>query len=156
MDRLEATQAALCAALADPALTPVQAAPAVLDQELGAMTGWLAAQQDASQAREAIRRFSNLIRATPALRAYQADMTDQSASAPPGSWPRGREQPRTIPSRRSPPAHCSGCGPCRPTACAGTWTARPPRHCSTSASPPTSAAPSQLIDTGLRAFAVPA
>jgi MftR C-terminal domain len=84
MDRLEATQAALCAALADPALKPVQAALAVLDQELGAMTGWLAAQQDASQAREAIRRFSNLIRATPALRAYQADMTDQSASAAAG------------------------------------------------------------------------
>jgi AcrR family transcriptional regulator len=84
MDRLEATQAALSAGLADPTLTPVQAALAVLDDELGAMTGWLAAQQDASQAREAIRRFGDLIRATPALRAYQADMTDQSASAAAG------------------------------------------------------------------------
>jgi AcrR family transcriptional regulator len=73
MDRLEATLAALCAGLADPALTPVQAALAVLDQELGAMTGWLTAQEDASQGREAIRRFGDLIRATPALRAYQAD-----------------------------------------------------------------------------------
>jgi AcrR family transcriptional regulator len=81
MDRLEATLAALCAGLADPALTPVQAALAVLDDELGAMTGWLAAQENASQGREAIRRFGDLIRATPALRAYQADMTDQSASA---------------------------------------------------------------------------
>jgi AcrR family transcriptional regulator len=81
MDRLEATQAALCAGLADPALTPVQAALAVLDRELGAMTGWLAAQEDPSQGRERIRRFGDLIRATPALRAYQADMTDQSASA---------------------------------------------------------------------------
>jgi AcrR family transcriptional regulator len=81
MDRLEATQAALCIGLADPALTPVQAALAVLDQELGAMTGWLAAREDPSQAREAIRRFGDLIRATPALRAYQADMTDQSATA---------------------------------------------------------------------------
>jgi AcrR family transcriptional regulator len=84
MDRLEATQAALCAELADPALKPVQAALAVLDQELGAITGWLAAQEDASQAREAIRRFGDLIRATPALRAYQADMTDQCASAAAG------------------------------------------------------------------------
>jgi AcrR family transcriptional regulator len=84
MDRLEATLAALCAGLADPALTPVQAALAVLNQELAAMTGWLAAQEDAGQGREAIRRFGDLIRATPALRAYQADMTDQAASAAAG------------------------------------------------------------------------
>ena len=45
------------------------------------MTGWLAAQEGASQGREAFRRFGDLIRATPALRAYQADMTDQAASA---------------------------------------------------------------------------
>src|ERR1700722_10229142 len=42
MDRLEGMLAALCAGLADPAHTPVQAALAVLGQELGAMTGWLA------------------------------------------------------------------------------------------------------------------
>jgi hypothetical protein len=84
MDRLEATLAALSAGLADPGLTPVQAALAVLDQELGAMTGWLAAQDDASQGREAILQFGDLIRAAPALRAYQADMTDQSASAAAG------------------------------------------------------------------------
>ena len=81
MDRLEATLAALRAGLADPALTPVQAALAILDQELRAMTGWLAAREDPSQAREAVRRFGDLIRATPALRAYQADLTDQAASA---------------------------------------------------------------------------
>src|ERR1700757_3191809 len=45
MDSLAATAAALRARLADPALTPVQATLAVLGQELGAMTGWLAAQQ---------------------------------------------------------------------------------------------------------------
>jgi len=84
MDRLEATRAALSAGLADPALTPVQAALAVLDQELGALTGWLAAQQEPGQGREAIRRFGDLIRATPALRAYQADMTDQAATAAAG------------------------------------------------------------------------
>jgi tetracycline repressor-like protein len=65
MDRLEATLGALSAGLADPAFTPVRTALGVLDQELGAMTGWLAAQEDASQGREAIRRFGNLIRATP-------------------------------------------------------------------------------------------
>ena len=81
MDRLEANLAALCSALANPAHTPVQAALAVLDHEIAAMTGWLAAQEDASQGRDAIRRFGDLIRATPALRAYQADMTDQSATA---------------------------------------------------------------------------
>jgi hypothetical protein len=64
------------------------------------MTGWLAAQEGASQGREAIRRFGDLIRATPALRAYQADMTDQSASAAAGvtSWSRTRPAPRAATS----------------------------------------------------------
>jgi AcrR family transcriptional regulator len=84
MDRLEATVAALGAGLSDPGLTPAQAALGVLDQELRAMTGWLAAQEDPTQGREAIRRFGDLIRDTPALRAYQADMTDQAASAAAG------------------------------------------------------------------------
>jgi AcrR family transcriptional regulator len=81
MDRLEAALGALGAGLADPALTPVEAMLSILGHELGAMTGWLAAQQDAAQGREAIRRFGDLIRATPALRGYQADMTDQCAAA---------------------------------------------------------------------------
>jgi AcrR family transcriptional regulator len=80
MDRLEATLAALRAGLADAAFTPVQAVLAILDRELNTMTGWLAGQGDASLGRLAIRRFGDLIRATPALRAYQADMMDQSAS----------------------------------------------------------------------------
>jgi AcrR family transcriptional regulator len=84
MDRLEGTLAALSAGLSDPDLTPVQAALVVLDQELGAMTGGLAAQEDGGQGREAVRRFGDLIRATPALRAYQADMTDQAALAAAG------------------------------------------------------------------------
>ena len=84
MDRLEATLAALSAGLSDLELTPVQAALGVLDQELGAMTSWLAAMEDTAQGREAVRRFGDLIRATPALRAYQADMTDQAASAAAG------------------------------------------------------------------------
>jgi hypothetical protein len=58
----------------------------ILERELGAMTGQLGrredeGQEDASQGRAAIRRFGDLIRATPSLRAYQADMMDQSAAA---------------------------------------------------------------------------
>ena len=84
MDRLEATLAALSAGLSDPGRTPVQAALGVLGQELGALTGPLAAQEEPAQGRDAVRRFGDLIRATPALRAYQADMTDQAASAAAG------------------------------------------------------------------------
>ncbi len=49
----------------------------ILDGELGAMTSWLAAQDDPAQASAAIRRFGTLIRDTPSLRAYQSDMMDQ-------------------------------------------------------------------------------
>jgi AcrR family transcriptional regulator len=97
MDRLEGTLAALRAGLADPALTPVQAALAILDRELAGLAGLLASQEGASQergdqgdggkehggkgqARQAFRRFGDLIRATPSLRAYQAEMIDRSAS----------------------------------------------------------------------------
>ena len=78
MDRLEATLAALRAGLADAAVSPVQAALLILDGELAGLTGWLAGQQDASQVRQAVRRFGDLIRSTPALRAYQADMMERS------------------------------------------------------------------------------
>ena len=84
MDRLEATLSALRAGLADRALTPVQAVRAILDRELAEMTGWLAGEQQGRDGRQAIRRFGDLIRATPALRAYQADMMDQSVAAATG------------------------------------------------------------------------
>lgn len=89
MDRLEGTLAALRTSLADPALTPVQAALAILDRELAGLTGMLAGhegdehtgREHAGKARrQALRRFGDLIRATPALRAYQADMMDRSAA----------------------------------------------------------------------------
>jgi AcrR family transcriptional regulator len=75
MDRLEITLDALRTGLADPARTPVQAVLMILDRELEAMTGSLAGDEN----RQAVRRFGDLIRATPSLRAYQADMMDQSA-----------------------------------------------------------------------------
>ena len=80
LDRLEATTASLRTGLADPSVTPVQAALAMLDRELAGMTGWLAAQDDPGQAAQAIRRFDDLIRAAPSLRAYQADMMSQFVS----------------------------------------------------------------------------
>ena len=80
MDQLESTLAALRAELADPVLTPVQAVLAILARELGSMTAPLAGQGDAAESRRAIRRFGDLIRATPSLRAYQADMMERAAS----------------------------------------------------------------------------
>jgi AcrR family transcriptional regulator len=80
LDRLEATMASLKASLADPGVPPVQAVLRILDGELGAMTSWLAAQDDPAQAAAGIRRFGALIWETPALRAYQSDMTDQSTA----------------------------------------------------------------------------
>jgi AcrR family transcriptional regulator len=77
LDRLESTVASLKAGLADPALSPVQAALGILDSELGAMTSWLDGQADPAQASAAIRRFGILIQRTPALRAHQSDMMDQ-------------------------------------------------------------------------------
>ena len=80
LDRLEATTAALKSGLADPGVPPVRAVLRILDGELGAMTSWLAAQDDPARASAAIRRFGTLIWETPALRAYQSDMMDQSTA----------------------------------------------------------------------------
>ena len=77
LDRLEATMASLRTGLAAPAIPPVQAALRILDGELSAMTAWLTGQDDPAGAARAIRRFGDLIRATPSLRAYQSDMMDQ-------------------------------------------------------------------------------
>jgi hypothetical protein len=44
------------------------------------MTSQLASHEDASQGRAMVRRFGDLIRATPSLRAYQADVMDQAAA----------------------------------------------------------------------------
>src|ERR1700693_565067 len=49
LDRLESTMAALKAGLADPAVSPVQAALRILDGELSAMTSWLASQENPAQ-----------------------------------------------------------------------------------------------------------
>jgi AcrR family transcriptional regulator len=77
LDRLESTVASLRTGLAEPGISPVQAALRILDGELGAMTSWLAAQDDPVQAAAMIQRFGTLIQATPSLRAHQSDMMDQ-------------------------------------------------------------------------------
>jgi AcrR family transcriptional regulator len=77
LDRLEATMASLKSGLAQPGVDPAEAALRILDQELTAMTSWLAAQDDPVQASAAIRRFGVLIQASPSLRAHQSDMVDQ-------------------------------------------------------------------------------
>jgi AcrR family transcriptional regulator len=77
LDRLESTMASLRSGLAQPGAEPAQAALRILNDELSAMTSWLAAQDDLAQASAAIRRFGTLIQATRSLRAYQSDMMDQ-------------------------------------------------------------------------------
>jgi AcrR family transcriptional regulator len=80
LDRLETTMVSLRTGLADPAVPPVQAALAILNRELAGMTAWLAGQDDPGRAARAIRRFGDLIRATPSLRAYRSDMMGQFVS----------------------------------------------------------------------------
>src|ERR1700685_187330 len=80
LDRLEVTMASLRTGLAEPAVPPTEAALRILARELTAMTTWLNSQDDPAEAAEAMRRFGDLIRATPSLRAYQSDMMDQFVS----------------------------------------------------------------------------
>jgi AcrR family transcriptional regulator len=77
LDRLEDTMASLKSGLAQFGVEPAEAALRILNQELTAMTSWLAAQDDPVQASAAIRRFGILIQASPSLRAHQSDMMDQ-------------------------------------------------------------------------------
>jgi AcrR family transcriptional regulator len=77
LDRLDVTVASLRTGLTEPGVCPVQAALQILATELGAMTSWLARQDDPVQAGTTMARFGRLVSATPALRAHQSDMMDQ-------------------------------------------------------------------------------
>ena len=77
LDRLEATTASLRTGLADPAVPPVEAALRILDAELTAVTSQLAGHPDPAAAVAAYRRFGDLIRATPSLRAHRSDVMDR-------------------------------------------------------------------------------
>ncbi|WP_233223689.1 TetR/AcrR family transcriptional regulator [Amycolatopsis sp. CA-128772] len=75
LDRLEATADALRTHLPDPALTPVDAMLTILDGERDGLAQGLAA--DADRALAQYRKFGDLIRNTPSLRAYQSDIADR-------------------------------------------------------------------------------
>ncbi|MGW4065810.1 TetR family transcriptional regulator [Amycolatopsis sp. NPDC004747] len=77
LDRLEATADALRTHLANPALPPVAAMLAVLDQELHGLAANLAADPEPDRALAQYRKFGDLIRDTPSLRAYQSDTADR-------------------------------------------------------------------------------
>jgi AcrR family transcriptional regulator len=81
LDRWDATMGSLRIRLADPLLSPTQAAVGVLDDELHGLTSWMESQDDALAAGSRIRRFGTLIRSTPALRSHQRDMTDRLIAA---------------------------------------------------------------------------
>jgi AcrR family transcriptional regulator len=74
LDLGEATLASLRVDLADPGLSPVEAALRILSGELSGITSWLEAQDDLAWAKATLLRFGGLIRSTPSLRAYQLDM----------------------------------------------------------------------------------
>ena len=75
LDRLEATADALRHHLADPGLPPVAAMLRVLDAELADLEQTLTAAGD--RALDTYRRFGDLIRDTPSLRAYRNDVADR-------------------------------------------------------------------------------
>lgn len=77
LDRLEATADALRTQLPNPALTPVSAMLTILHHELDGLATALAADADADRALEQYRKFGDLIRNTPALRAYQSAIADR-------------------------------------------------------------------------------
>jgi AcrR family transcriptional regulator len=77
LDRLESTMAFLRTGLAERDVRPVEAALRILRSELTGITSMLAAQHDPAVAIAAYRRFGDMIRSTPSLRAHQSEMMDQ-------------------------------------------------------------------------------
>ncbi|MDS0139267.1 MULTISPECIES: TetR family transcriptional regulator [unclassified Amycolatopsis] len=77
LDRLEATADALRTHLPDPALTLVSAMLTILDDERDSLAEGLAADPDQDRALARYRKFGDLIRNTPSLRAYQSDIADR-------------------------------------------------------------------------------
>jgi AcrR family transcriptional regulator len=77
LDRFDATMESLRTALADRTVAPLPATLRILDEELAAMTSWLATQDDPVAASTAMASFRALIQSTPSLRAHQRDMTDR-------------------------------------------------------------------------------
>jgi AcrR family transcriptional regulator len=80
LDLGETTLDSLRTTLADAGLSPVQAVLEILSDELTAITSWLAAQDDPTQAKALFLRFGMLTWSTPSLRAYQRDMADRQVA----------------------------------------------------------------------------
>jgi AcrR family transcriptional regulator len=79
LDRLEATAGALRDRLADPALPPVAAMLKILDDELRQLRSSLVTAGDRDQALARYRKFGDLIRDNPSLRAYQSAAAERFA-----------------------------------------------------------------------------
>jgi AcrR family transcriptional regulator len=77
LDRWASTAEALRAGLADTGVDPVDAVRRILAGELAALTSWVDAQSDTAAAIGSVRRFGELIAATPALRAYHNDTMNE-------------------------------------------------------------------------------
>ena len=73
--------AALRAALADPAATPLEGMVQILAGELDYLTCWLEAQDDKAWAAEAVQRFEAMVRDTPALEAHHRNMLQRMTAA---------------------------------------------------------------------------
>ncbi|WP_328453685.1 TetR family transcriptional regulator [Amycolatopsis sp. NBC_00438] len=77
LDHPDAALTALRADLAEPGVSPVEAALRILAEERAAVLSWLAEQDDPAEAITKSRRFGLLIATTPALRAHRLEMTEQ-------------------------------------------------------------------------------
>src|SRR3954465_1182595 len=77
LDRWEATSASLRSSLADAGVSPVEAVLRIVAGELGDLLSWIEGQEDPVRARVTMRRFTELVEATPALRAHQREAQDQ-------------------------------------------------------------------------------
>ncbi|HEX7307868.1 TetR family transcriptional regulator [Lentzea sp.] len=77
LDRLEAMADALRTHLSSAALPPVAAMLTILDHERQGILASLAADADSDRALERYRKFGDLIRDTPSLKAHQSDTADR-------------------------------------------------------------------------------
>jgi AcrR family transcriptional regulator len=77
LDRWDTTMGSLRTGLADPAVSPVQAALGILADELASLISWLMAQADPVAACTLFQQFGVMIRTTSALRAHQYEVTEQ-------------------------------------------------------------------------------
>ncbi|MEY9929669.1 AcrR family transcriptional regulator [Catenulispora sp. GP43] len=77
LDRFETLPEEVAAALSTPGTPLVEAVLGVLNRELRALTGWMAAQPDYGEAVRQIARFGALLGSTPSLRAHQREAADR-------------------------------------------------------------------------------